>query len=141
MAYLAVVDVQDTLHQVEVHVFVHICLLQALTGHTRRQKQARLDVYAVASVLLAGQALVEEVLVLFLVYSRGQKLIHFFLSVERGQLMKLLQSQGFQCRSISFIGVNDETGLHEHFRFVGSNESLLQPGTKDDVLGIGLVFL
>ena len=93
MFELVFADIEDALHQVEVHVFVHIRLLQTLAGHTRPQKQTGLDVNAIPSVLLPRQALLKKYTIALLVTIGRHKFVHLLLAMKRRQLMKLLECQ------------------------------------------------
>lgn len=76
--HLAVVDMQDALHQMEVHVLIHVRLLQALAGCARSQEEARLDVDTVPSVLLVFNTFRGKFLVAVVVLLGSDEVVHFF---------------------------------------------------------------
>jgi hypothetical protein len=121
MLHLAVLDMENTLHQMEIHVFIHICLLQALAGHTRSQEETGLDVYTVPPVLLVRQTFSEEGLVPLQITLRSYKLIHLLLCFPGREKVELLERKSFQRRSVSLFSVDYETDLALHFRTIGSD--------------------
>ena len=132
-------NVQNTLDKMEIHIFVHISLFETFTGQTRGQEQTRLNVDAVSSVFFGLDSLVEKVLIGLFVLVRGDKFVHSLSSSQGSQLVELLESQGLQCRSVSFLSIDDQTWLQQHFRFVGSDQGFLESGAEDNPLRIGLV--
>ena len=82
MFELVFADIEDALHQMEVHIFVHIRLLQTLAGHTRPQKQTWFYVNAVPPVLLPRQALLKKCTITLLVTIGRHKLIHLLFAVK-----------------------------------------------------------
>lgn len=82
MCELAVVHMEDIVHQVEVHVFVHVGLFEALAGDTGCEEEVRLYVDTEPSVFILGNAPIEVLAVELAVSGRGNELVHLLLGGE-----------------------------------------------------------
>lgn len=125
MSELLFVNMKDVVDQVEVHVFVHICLFEAFAGDARCEEEVGLDVDAVTSVFVVLDAPVVKLLVGLLEGRWSDELVHLLLGNCSVEQMELLESNSLQRGSVCLLGINDESLFGFGFRLVRSNEALL----------------
>lgn len=105
----AIVKMEDVVDQVEVHVLVHICILQALACETRSKEEVGLDVDVEPAVLVICHTPLIVILVLSCLLRLRKEAVHPFTINLCCQLMEFLEGDCFEGGSISFFGINDET--------------------------------
>ena len=96
MPELLLMDVEDVVDEMEVHVFVHVCFFEALAGDAGGEEEVRLDVDAVPAEFVVLDAPVVELLVELEEVGWSDELIHLFLGSASVEQMELLESDSFQ---------------------------------------------
>jgi hypothetical protein len=82
MCELVVMDMKDIIDKVEVHVFIHIGLFEALTGDTGCEEEVRLYVDTEPSVFVLRNAPIVVFVVELAVGGRSNELVHLLLGGE-----------------------------------------------------------
>ncbi len=138
---LLALQMQDAVHQVKIHVLVHVCLFEALAGVAGSQEEVRLDINAVPSVLLGLHTPLIKLDITLGVIGRSDEMVHVLSDLACIQLVELLEGDGFEGGAVGLGGVDDDALPALHLGLVGSDEGFLHAGAEDDVLGGGLVVL
>lgn len=71
-----VIDVKDVVDQMKIHILVHISLFKALTGDAGSQKEVRLDIDVISSMLFILKTPIKIFLIGLKIGGRNYKLIH-----------------------------------------------------------------
>lgn len=103
----------------EIHIFIHVCLLQTFTGITWSKEEVRLDIDTVASMFFGLDTPLVELIVGFEVGRWSYKMVHFLIGVFCVELVEFFEGDGFEWRAVGFRVVDDETLFAFHFGSVG----------------------
>ena len=87
---------EDIVDQMEVHVLIHISILKALAGETRREEKVRLYVDIESAMFVASNTLVKICLISLNLGSLSREAVHSFAGLLHGQRMKFLEGDRFE---------------------------------------------
>lgn len=79
----------------EIHILVHICVLETLASEAGGEEEVRLNIYVEPAVFVIRHAPVEILLILACLFSLRKEVVHALMSSLCGQLMEFFESDCF----------------------------------------------